>query len=69
MKTDFYTKTVLSIIAVCLTILCLKNFSIIKTAQAGRSETINVNIERVAGHYIQKGLPVEIVKGGISYDR
>ena len=62
MKTDFYTKTVLSIIAVCLIILCPKNFSVIKTAQAGKSDTINVNIQKFGGHYISKALPVKLVE-------
>jgi len=39
MKTDFYTKTVLTVIALCLTIIVLKQVDIIPKAYAGSSET------------------------------
>lgn len=37
MKTDFYTKTVLTIIAVCLSIIVVKDLQLIPTAQANES--------------------------------
>ena len=39
MKTDFYTKTVLTVIALCLTIIVLKQVDIIPKAYAGSPET------------------------------
>ena len=48
---DFYTKVMLTIIAACLLVIVIKPMAI-QTAQAGRSETINVNIQKVAGHRI-----------------
>ena len=42
MKTDFYTKTVLTVIAICLTIIVLKEVEIIPKAYAGPSEN-NLN--------------------------
>lgn len=42
MKTDFYTKVVLTIIAVCLTILTLQNIDIIpKAYAAGPNNNLN----------------------------
>lgn len=43
MKTDFYTKTVLTIIALCLSILTLKNVDIIPKAYASEP-TKNLNV-------------------------
>lgn len=42
MKTDFYTKTVLTIIAVCLTVLTLQNVDIIPKAYAAEKKN-NLN--------------------------
>ena len=39
MKTDFYTKTVLTVIAICLTIIVLKQIDIIPTAFAGSPQS------------------------------
>jgi hypothetical protein len=39
MKTDRYTKTVLTIIAICLTIIVLKQVDIIPSAYAGTPTT------------------------------
>lgn len=44
MKTDLYTKSVLTIIAVCLSMLTLQQFDFIPTAHAAREE-INANID------------------------
>ena len=38
MKTDFYTKTILTVIAICLTILVLKNIDIIPRAYANETK-------------------------------
>ncbi len=50
-KTDLYVRIVLTVIAVCLVWIVIKPMAI-QTAQAGRSETVNVNIQKVAGHRI-----------------
>ena len=44
MKTDFYTKTVLTIIALCLSILTLQNIDIIPKAYASESNK-NINLD------------------------
>ena len=44
MKTDFYTKTVLTIIALCLSILTLQNIDIIPRAYASEPNK-SINIE------------------------
>jgi hypothetical protein len=55
MKTDAYTKTVLTIIAVCLIILAAKSFDsgfLVSTAHAqlnGNGTTVDVNIARIGG--------------------
>ena len=53
MKTDTYTKTVLTIIAVCLIILAAKSFDggfLVSTAQAQLNGTmVDVNIARIGG--------------------
>ena len=60
MGKDLYSKIILTVIALSLVWLCIKPFAI-QNANASRKETINVNIERVAGHYI-KAVPVKLVK-------
>ncbi len=62
MKTDLYTKTILTVIAVCLTVNLLKEFEIIPTAKANTAATaqapqpiaaqtapVDVNITHMAG--------------------
>ncbi|WP_185154987.1 hypothetical protein [Dysgonomonas sp. HDW5B] len=61
MKTDLYTKTVLTVIAVCLTVNLLKEFEIVPTAKAStatdqtsqptaiKNETVDVNISQIGG--------------------
>ena len=45
MKTDFYTKAVLTVIAICLTIIALKQVDIIPNAHAEPSKaTLNTNM-------------------------
>lgn len=41
MKSDNYTKTILTIIAICLTINILKDFGIIPTAYAGENKAVD----------------------------
>ena len=60
MKIDIYSRIVLTVIALSLVWLCIKPFAI-KTANANRRQIVDVNIERVAGHYI-KAVPVKLVK-------
>ena len=57
MKTDMYMRIVLTVIAVCLIWICVRPFAI-QTAQAGRGEIVRVDIVKVNGHYIGKGVPV-----------
>ncbi len=61
MKTDFYTKTVLTIIAVALVALVIQNASIIPKAEANNLplnrttkgyDTVNVNIIGISGQPI-----------------
>ena len=62
MKTDLYTKTILTVIAVCLTVNLLKEFEVIPSAQANttvtapnpipaptQSNVVDVNITHIAG--------------------
>ncbi len=44
MKTDFYTKTVLTIIALCLSILTLKSVDIIPKAYANENDKNNLKL-------------------------
>ena len=41
MKTDLYTKTILTLIAVCLAVIALRPFEIIPTAQAHSDASLN----------------------------
>ena len=43
MKTDFYTKTILTVIAVCLTIIVLKDFDFIPKAYANEPTNKTIN--------------------------
>ncbi|MDU1904639.1 MAG: hypothetical protein E6772_07640 [Dysgonomonas sp.] len=79
-KTDLYTRIVLTIIAVCLTINLLKDFQIITTAQANnptsiaapdasqsRNQIMDVNIVQIGGRSATSSsvtLPVEIKSTG-----
>ena len=58
MKTDIFTKIILTVIAVCLVWICIKPLAL-QTAQAGRQEIVDVNIERVGGFLVFKSLPVK----------
>ena len=60
MKSDMYMKIVLTVIALCLCWLVVKPVAI-QTAQAGRGEIIRVDVIKVNGHYIGKGVPVVVL--------
>jgi hypothetical protein len=49
MNADLYTKTILTIIAVCLLIIAGKD--IVVPAYADKKDIIDVNIERIDGQY------------------
>ena len=59
MKTDTYLKAVLIVIAACLVLIVIKMYPV-NQANAGRSEIINVNIEKVGGRSVFKSLPVKM---------
>jgi hypothetical protein len=44
MKTDFYTKTILTVIAICLTINVLKDFDFIPKAYATENNKTELNM-------------------------
>jgi len=75
MKTDLYTKIVLTVIAVVLTINLLKDFDLITTARAGNpsaiipanevvapKEVIDVNIVKVDGYSVSSSIvdPIKV---------
>ena len=62
MKTDLYTKTILTIIAICLLYSAGKDMVVL--AYADKKEIIDVNIVAVSGNRIgvyDKALPVMVV--------
>ncbi len=61
MKIDFYTKFILTVIALSLVWICIRPFSI-QTVYADRQQIIDVNIKQVSGHYVQQAVPVMVVK-------
>ena len=54
MKTDLYTKTILTVIAICLVWICV---SMTASAFAERN-VIDVNIVKVSDRYIDRAVPV-----------
>ena len=54
MKTDLYTKTILTIIAICLVWICI---SMTASAFADR-DVVDVNIVKVSDTYIGNAVPV-----------
>jgi hypothetical protein len=63
MKTDLYTKTLLTIIAVCLLYSAGKDM--VALAYADRKDVVDVNIVAVSGNQIgvyDKALPVKVLK-------
>jgi len=62
MKTDLYTKTILTIIAICL--LFIAGRDMVVPAYADRKDIVDVNIVAVSGNRIgvyDKALPVKVV--------
>lgn len=55
MKIDLYTKTVLTIIAICLVWICI---SMTSSAFANRQDVVDVNIVKVSDKYIGPAVPV-----------
>jgi hypothetical protein len=63
MKTDIYTKSILTIIAICL--LYIVGRDIVTPVYADRKEIIDVNIAEIAGKRLSlydATLPVKVVK-------
>jgi uncharacterized membrane protein len=54
MKTDIYTKTVLTIIAICLVWICIS----MTTAAFASRDVTDVNIVKVSDKYIGNAVPV-----------
>ena len=54
MKTDLYTKTILTVIAICLVWICI---SMTSSAFADR-DVVDVNIVKVSDKYIGNAVPV-----------
>jgi hypothetical protein len=61
MSMDRYIKIILTIIAVLLTLHLLWPFFAARTAKAG-SGIMDVNIVKVDGRYISRGIPVIVIK-------
>jgi len=62
MKTDLYTKTILTIIAICLLFIAGRDMVVL--AYADRKDIVDVNIVAVSGNRIgvyDKALPVKVV--------
>jgi hypothetical protein len=58
MKTDAYTKAILTIIAVCLVILAAKSFDsglVVSTAHAETKNIMDVNIVQINGEGVNTG--------------
>jgi hypothetical protein len=61
MKTDLYTKTILTIIAICL--LYIAGRDIVAPVYADRKEIVDVNIAKIDGQYLGRvPLTVKIAK-------
>ena len=54
MKTDLYTKTILTVIAICLVWICIS----MTTAAFASRDVIDVNIVKVSEKYIGPTVPV-----------
>lgn len=61
MKADFYTKTVLTVIAGCLFYFVVRDLSIVPDVHAQSQGTVDVNIVQVAGAKISNN-------GMVGYD-
>lgn len=61
MKLDLYLRFTLTIIALCLLWNICKPLLTPRKVEA-EGDIVNVNIERIGGHYIYDAIPVEIKK-------
>jgi hypothetical protein len=62
MQSDRYVRAVLTVIAVCLVWICVRDVSLVETASADVGKT-DVNIASIGGREIisvSPGLPVEV---------
>ena len=64
MKTDLYTKSVLTVIAFALCVIAFKNMTFVEQAKAESknliSDEINVNIAHIGGSSVYNTLPINI---------
>lgn len=72
MKTDLYTKAVLTVIAVSLFTIALQNMTFIGTANASDkkmiADEIDVNIKEIGGSSVYGALPINLKEvGGSSF--
>ncbi len=69
MKLDLYTKFVLTVIAVCLVWVCLRDVALVRSAQAAlpqSTQDVRITGIRLSGSYVQINdnyLPVREVSG------
>jgi hypothetical protein len=66
MKTDAYTKTILTIIAVCVVILAAKSFDsglLVSTAHAETKNIMDVNIVQINGQGVNTGVVSPSING------
>ena len=66
MKTDAYTKAILTIIAVCLVVLAGKSFDsalLVSTAHAQTRNIVDVNIVQIGGEGLNKGVVHPSIQG------
>lgn len=69
MKTDLYTKSVLTVIAAALCMIVLQNMNIFPEAKAAvKLDVMDINLARVGGNSIYGALPVNVKEmGGNSF--
>lgn len=55
MKTDLYTKTILTVIAICLVWISI---NMVPTVLANKQDVVDVNIVKVSDRFIGDAVPV-----------
>ena len=66
MKTDSYTKTILTVIALCLVYIVAKDVGVFPNANAQSGQVVDVNITKIAGapisnhRLVQSDLPLPV---------